>query len=112
MNAETVIAHNAKARKSTNGTRNVRFYLIDPSAEEVCVAGTFNSWNPAAAPITREGRKLWAKELMLPFGRYEYQFVIDGHWKPDWAAKETVLNPFGELNSVITVGPTNGNERN
>jgi 1,4-alpha-glucan branching enzyme len=112
MNTETRIAHEAEARKSTNDSQNVRFFLIDPSAEEVCIAGSFNNWNPTATAMVRDGRKLWTRELVLPFGRYEYQFVIDDRWKPDRASKETVFNSFGELNSVIIVGPTIGNEKN
>ena len=48
-----------------------------------------------------EGR--WVKELALPPGDYEYRFVVDGAWIPDPLAKETVPNPFGEMNSVLKV---------
>jgi len=111
MNTETITTHNEETARCTVGTRKVNFFFFDPFAEQVCVAGTFNNWNPTATPMTREGRR-WVKELNLPFGRYEYQFVIDGHWKPDPAAKATVFNPFGGLNSVLTVAATNGNEKN
>jgi 1,4-alpha-glucan branching enzyme len=112
MNTETVAAHTEETTRSTIGTRKVRFFLLNPYAEHVYVAGSFNNWNPTVTPLIKEGRQLWTRELELPFGRYEYQFVIDDRWKPDGASKETVFNPFGGLNSVITVGPTNGNERN
>ena len=45
----------------------------------------------------------WITELMLPPGRYEYLFVVDGVWLPDPAAAETVPNPYGGRNSVLTV---------
>lgn len=112
MNTETITAHKERSTTSIAGRQKVRFFLLDPYAEHVYLAGSFNNWNPTATPLIREGRQLWTRELMLPVGRYEYQFVIDDHWKPDRAAKETVSNPFGGINSVITVGPTNGNERN
>lgn len=112
MNTETLTAHKEEITKSAGGIRKVRFFLLDPYAEQVCVAGSFNNWNPTATPLIREGRQLWRRELMLPFGRYEYQFVIDDHWKPDRAARETTFNPFGGINSVITVGPDNGNSKN
>jgi 1,4-alpha-glucan branching enzyme len=110
MKTETVI--DPKGVKSVTGRRKVRFFLLNPYAEQVYVAGSFNNWNPTVTPLVKEGRQLWTRELMLPFGRYEYQFVIDDHWKPDRAAKETVFNPFGGLNSVINVGPDNENSKN
>jgi hypothetical protein len=36
---------------------------------------------------------------------YEYCLVVDGQWIPDPKAKETVGNPFGGRNSVLTVSP-------
>jgi 1,4-alpha-glucan branching enzyme len=111
MSTET-IANKDEPVKSAGGSRKVRFFLIDPQAEQVSVAGSFNNWNPTTTPLNRESRGRWTRELMLPVGRYEYQFVTDGYWKPDPAAAETVFNPFGGLNSVITVSPDNENSRN
>jgi RNA polymerase-binding transcription factor DksA len=42
-------------------------------------------------------------KLSLPPGRYEYQFVVDGRWIHDRAARELADNPFGGINSVIEV---------
>ena len=36
-------------------------------------------------------------------GRYEYLFVVDGQWLPDPNARESVQNPYGGTNSVLTV---------
>lgn len=67
----------------------VRFDLEIPQAQRVFVAGTFNSWNPIATPLTPafDGR-VWACELRLPSGRYEYRFVADGEWVDDPNATE------------------------
>ena len=43
------------------------------------------------------------KELILPPGTYEYLFVADGRWLPDPLAKGAVPNPFGGVNSLLTV---------
>jgi 5'-AMP-activated protein kinase regulatory beta subunit len=48
-----------------------------------------------------EGR--WVKELVLPPGRYEYLFVVDGRWQPDPGSAERVANPFGGENGVLVV---------
>jgi len=45
----------------------------------------------------------WTKELVLPLGRYEYRFVVDGQWADDPAARELIPNPFGTANAVVEV---------
>jgi RNA polymerase-binding transcription factor DksA len=80
-----------------------RFALFEPAAQEVFVAGSFNNWNPGATPLLNSGRGHWAKDLPLPAGRYEYQFIVDGRWMHDRASREQVENPFGGINSVIEV---------
>jgi hypothetical protein len=52
----------------------VRFDFTDPSAKLVCIAGT-----------------------------YEYCLVVDGKYIPDPLAKESIPNPFGGRNSILTV---------
>ena len=76
--------------------------LVAPSAKSVAVAGSFNGWQPTAAlKLTKAGE--WKGELKLPPGRYEYLFVVDGAWTPDPAAPESIPNPFGGVNSVVSV---------
>lgn len=89
-----------------NTARNGSAVLLEiyqPEAIDVCVAGTFNSWNPQATPLVPLGNGKWAKELTLPAGRYEYRFVVDGRWVTDPKAKEIATNPFGTENCVLTV---------
>jgi 1,4-alpha-glucan branching enzyme len=81
----------------------VRFDFTHPTAAIVCVAGTFNHWQPEAKTLHSSGVGHWWKETSLPPGNYEYCFVVDGQWIPDPLAKETVPNPFGGNNSVLTV---------
>jgi hypothetical protein len=40
---------------------------------------------------------------MLPLGTHEYCFVVDGAFRPDPRAAETVPNPFGGRNSILKV---------
>jgi 1,4-alpha-glucan branching enzyme len=81
----------------------VRFEFTHPTATSVCVAGTFNQWQPEAKTLHPAGGGCWHKETELPPGTYEYCLVVDGQWMPDPLAKETVLNPFGGRNSVLRV---------
>jgi 1,4-alpha-glucan branching enzyme len=81
----------------------VRFELIHSTAVTVCVAGTFNNWQPEAKALHSTGGGRWLKETALSPGPYEYCLVVDGQWMPDPAARETVPNPFGGRNSVLRV---------
>ena len=97
-----------KATKPTRraGSRNgtaVRLEVYQPDAIDVCVAGSFNDWQPQATHLVPLGNGKWSKELTLPSGRYEYRFIVDGAWITDPNAKELAPNPFGSENSVLTV---------
>ena len=77
--------------------------LVKPEAKSVCVAGSFNGWNPARTPLTRVNDGTWVGDLTGISGRHEYLFVVDGQWLPDPNAKESVQNPFGGRNSVLVI---------
>ena len=81
----------------------VGFELTRPTAQEVCLAGSFNDWHPSVTPMIRLNDGQWVKELALPPGRYEYRFVVDGEWVDDPAAAELIPNPFGTANAVLVV---------
>lgn len=81
----------------------VRFEFESPTANSVCLAGTFNDWNSSGTEMIRDGTGRWVKEMALPPGAYEYRFVVDGEWADDPQAVETAPNPFGRLNSVLRV---------
>jgi 1,4-alpha-glucan branching enzyme len=81
----------------------VRFEFNDAMAKSVCVAGTFNDWQPEKKTLHTARIGCWYKDTALAPGAYEYCFIVDGHWMPDPQAKETVPNPFGGRNSVLNV---------
>jgi 1,4-alpha-glucan branching enzyme len=86
----------------------VRFEFTDPTATTVCVAGTFNQWQPEAKTLHSSGVGQWWKETSLAPGTYEYCFIVDGRWMPDPLARESVPNPFGGRNSVLMVASSPG----
>src|ERR1017187_6693095 len=61
---------------------SVRFEFIHPTATTVCVAGTFNQWQPEAKTLHPAGGGRWLKETALAPGSYEYCLVVDGQWMP------------------------------
>ena len=78
--------------------------FIDPVAESVGIAGSFNDWRPEVTPMINLGAGRWVKDLALPPGVYEYRLVVDAcKWTPDPRATETAPNPFGGLNAVLRV---------
>lgn len=83
--------------------RLVHFAFTASEAKSVGIAGTFNDWNPGVSPMIPLGHGRWVKELKLLPGDYEYCLVVDGEWRPDPQAGETVANPYGGLNSVLKV---------
>jgi 1,4-alpha-glucan branching enzyme len=97
--------NNKKHKSNGNGTsaHAVQVRFSHPAAGAVAIAATFNDWRPDATPMVSMGDGRWLKDLVLPPGTYEYLFVADGKWLADPMAKKTVANPFGGVNSVITV---------
>lgn len=90
-------------RSGGTGQQRICFEMSEPSANRVCIAGSFNDWNPQATVMVSLGGGKWMKDLMLPPGTYEYRFVVDGKWIPDPNASHSVPNPFGEPNSLLSV---------
>jgi hypothetical protein len=93
----------APTRSLTPQPAHVSLELVKPGAKQVYVAGSFNEWKPEQAPLVEKGNGRWVGDITVKPGRYEYMFVVDGQWLPDPNAPESVQNPYGGRNSVITV---------
>ena len=102
-NQKRVMKTTKPGRRGARAARPVNLEIYQPAAIDVCVAGSFNNWEPQATPLVPLGDGKWAKEITLPEGRYEYRFVVDGAWVTDPNAKETAPNPFGTVHSILTI---------
>jgi len=100
---EPTVAQPAPAKPRSPKPARVSLELVEPAAQQVYVAGSFNGWKPDTTPLAALGNGRWKGDLKLGPGRYEYLFVVDGQWRPDPNARETVQNPFGGRNSVVMV---------
>ncbi|MGH7243893.1 MAG: AAA family ATPase [Phycisphaerales bacterium] len=70
----------------------------------VSIAGSFNSWSESSH-VMQINDGLGVLELCVPIeaGHHQYRLVVDGNWTADPHNSNAELNPFGELNSVVTV---------
>jgi hypothetical protein len=84
---------------------------VASNAKSVFLAGDFNCWSDYATPLHRSPDGFWTVAIALPPGRYEFKFVVDGHWcneagsdGPYDGRDGCLANPFGSMNRVIHVG--------
>lgn len=93
----------AKAKPVKQPNEPVRLEFNHPTAKSVFIAGTFNDWRPDATPMFCVGGGRWIKDVTLAPGAYEYRLVVDGKWQHDPTCQQNAPNPFGGVNSVLTI---------
>ena len=95
-----------RKQKITTGKikrRRVTLFLEAPEAEVVSLMGDFNQWNEKTHPMKKGADGVWKKIIMVPTGKYEYRFLVDGEWWNDPANNQVCTNCFGTLNNVFKV---------
>jgi 1,4-alpha-glucan branching enzyme len=84
--------------------RRVTFRFEAGPESDVRLAGSFNNWNTSTHRLSRKnGNGKYATSLLLPAGRHEYKFIVNGEWRCDPACADLAPNEHGTLNSVIEV---------
>lgn len=82
----------------------VRLVYHEDGAHSVSVAGTWNQWSPDAQPLREAREGVFTVDLMLPRGRHEYMFVIDGErWVADPSSPLVRADGFGQENAVLEI---------
>ncbi len=99
----TKAKRNHRSSSPKPALHTVHLEVTNPSARKVCLAGSFNDWKPERTEMLPLGGGKWEKDLTLAPGTYEYRLVVDGKWIADPNADHSVINPFGERNSILTV---------
>ncbi len=80
------------------------FVSLYPHADDVAIAGDFNSWHPGKTKMKRVGESgVWQAKMELPPGRYRYRLVVDGKWQQDPYNEMAEMNPYGEMNSILEI---------
>jgi len=96
------LRHAAVAAAGTT-EEDVLFVMPAPDAKSVAVVGNFNNWSPT--PLSDpDGDGIWTARIHLSPGRYEYAFVVDGHWWGQDPLADDYVRSFGQYNSVRYVG--------
>lgn len=85
--------------------QRVMFSLEATDSKEVILMGDFNNWDPNVHPMRSDGNGIWNRTLMIPPGRYEYKFLVDGQWTEDPRNDQNCSNCFGTHNSVLNLIP-------
>ena len=71
-------------------------------ADKIFVTGDFNDWDENSIPMRQSRNGLWRAEIDLLAGkRYEFRYIIDGHWQTDYHADGYATNSYGVENSVV-----------
>lgn len=83
----------------------VAFTFHAPPGAEIFLAGTFNDWNRTSIRLGDDGTGTYATTVLLPIGRYEYRFLVNGEWQNGPHAVAQTPNGFGGTNNVLVVEP-------
>jgi 1,4-alpha-glucan branching enzyme len=77
------------------------FHLVAAAAKHVLIAADFTGWGEAPLKMSRGAGGIWHIKVLLPPGRYRYQFLID----PDLPEPpdQRLLFPFGTLHGEVAV---------
>ena len=83
--------------------QRISFSFESLEAKEVNLVGNFNNWNPKKHPMKKDDNGKWTKAVILPPGKYEYKFLVDGQWKQDPQNDRICPNNFGTYNNVFNL---------
>lgn len=83
--------------------QKITFSFESSNAKEVILMGDFNNWNPKKHPMKKDDNGKWTKAVLLPPGKYEYKFLVDGQWKEDPHNERICPNKFGSCNNIFNL---------
>ncbi|MEI6514633.1 MAG: glycogen-binding domain-containing protein [bacterium] len=84
--------------------KRVTFRFQGENGADVRLAGSVNNWDPEARPLSSaKGNGEHAVTILLPVGRHEYKFIVDGQWLGDPDCVETVPDGHGTMNSLVVI---------
>ncbi len=100
--SKTSTSTTTRATKTTQSS-TVTFEYFAPEARKVCLAGSFNDWDPSQTTLKKEKSGRWTVDVSLKPGTYEYRYLVDGSWQNDQRPVACVRNPYGSSNCILEV---------
>ena len=93
------------ARKTNNDKhkKTQAFSITAPTALNVQLVGDFSHWQENPVNLHKEPDGVWRTTVKLEPGEHHYRFLVDGQWRDDPTAKQTVPNPFGGIDALLRV---------
>jgi len=83
--------------------RRIKMSFTGAKAKTVSLVGDFNQWDPNRHPMKQREEGTWEKIIVLPPGKYEYKFLVNGAWENDPQNHDSCCNSFGTLNNTLKV---------
>ena len=80
------------------------FRFTSPAAMSVLLVGDFTHWQQKGIPMQKGKDGVWTATVLLPPGKHNYRFVVDGEWRDDPECTLRVPNPYGGQDMVRQVG--------
>jgi len=88
---------------ATTSSKKETFRVLARGATQVQLVGEFTDWQERPIPMIKGVDNAWRATVILPQGRHEYLFVVDGKLCEDPDCSERVPNSSGGLNMVRVV---------
>jgi 1,4-alpha-glucan branching enzyme len=88
---------------ATTSSRKETFRVVAPDAQRVFLVGDFTNWQERPIPMIKGVDGAWRATVIVPMGRHQYLFVVDGNLREDPDCPERVPNSTGGVNMVRVV---------
>ncbi|EAW29094.1 MULTISPECIES: isoamylase early set domain-containing protein [Pseudoalteromonas] len=86
----------------TKDEAEITFEFAHPDAQEVCLIGEFNSWQPVPMKLNKKQGVFKCKQRLPLDQKYHFRYLINGEfWDNDHKADAYEANSFGTENSIV-----------
>jgi 1,4-alpha-glucan branching enzyme len=87
----------------TTSSKKEVFRIAARDAQRVLLVGDFTNWQERPIPMIKGLDGTWTATVILPRGRHQYLFIVDGNWGEDPNCDVRVPNSIGGSNMVRVV---------
>ena len=86
----------------TKNEAEVTFEFSHPDAEDVCLLGEFNDWQPVPMKLNKKLCVFKCKQRLPVDKEFHFRYLINGkQWDNDHQADGYQANNFGSENSIV-----------